>query len=45
MTRLFDVCKAPKVWRELPNGRHNDTVAEHGDFQYIEEFLNEYVAR
>ncbi|KAL7774774.1 hypothetical protein CFE70_005688 [Pyrenophora teres f. teres 0-1] len=45
MTRLFEVCKAPKVWRELPNGSHNDTVAEPRYFQYIEEFLTEYVAR
>ncbi|KAI4640856.1 uncharacterized protein J4E92_007951 [Alternaria infectoria] len=45
MTKLFDVCKAPKVWKELPNGSHNDTVAEPRYFQYIEEFLSEFVAR
>lgn len=43
MTRLFEICKAPKVWRELPNGSHNDTVAEAGYFSYIDEFLREYV--
>jgi hypothetical protein len=43
MTRLFHVCKAPKVWRELPNGSHNDTVAEPRYFQYIEDFLSEHV--
>jgi hypothetical protein len=45
MTRLFEVCKAPKVWKELPNGSHNDTVAEPRYFQYIEQFLSEFVAR
>ncbi|KAF1838641.1 alpha/beta-hydrolase [Decorospora gaudefroyi] len=45
MTRLFQVCKAPKVWKELPNGSHNDTVAEPRYFQYIEDFLSECVAR
>jgi hypothetical protein len=43
MTRLFEVCKAPKVWKELPNGSHNDTVAEPRYFQYIEQFLSEFV--
>jgi hypothetical protein len=43
MTRLFQVCKAPKVWREFPNGSHNDTVAEPRYFQYIDDFLGEYV--
>jgi hypothetical protein len=45
MTRLFEVCKAPKLWKELPNGSHNDTVAEPRYFQYFEEFLSEFVAR
>ncbi|KAH7402013.1 BEM46 family protein [Phaeosphaeria sp. MPI-PUGE-AT-0046c] len=43
MSRLFQVCKAPKVWRELPNGSHNDTVAEPRYFQFIDDFLREYV--
>jgi hypothetical protein len=43
MSRLFQVCKAPKVWRELPNGTHNDTVAESQYFQFIDDFLREYV--
>ncbi|OAL06787.1 alpha/beta-hydrolase [Phaeosphaeriaceae sp. SRC1lsM3a] len=43
MSRLFQVCKAPKVWRELPNGSHNDTVAEPQYFQFIDDFLREYV--
>jgi fermentation-respiration switch protein FrsA (DUF1100 family) len=43
MSRLFEVCKASKVWRELPNGSHNDTCAEARYFQYIEDFLREHV--
>ncbi|KAH8731390.1 Alpha/Beta hydrolase protein [Phaeosphaeriaceae sp. PMI808] len=43
MSRLFQVCKAPKVWRELPDGTHNDTVAKPRYFLYIEDFLREYV--
>jgi fermentation-respiration switch protein FrsA (DUF1100 family) len=43
MARLYKICKAPKVWRELPNGSHNDTVAEPGYFQYIDDFLGKFV--
>jgi hypothetical protein len=43
MTRLFEVCKAPKVWNELPEGNHNETVAEKRYFEYIDNFLDEYV--
>ncbi|KAK5009081.1 bem46 protein, variant, partial [Cryomyces antarcticus] len=33
MKQLYDVCRAePKIWKELPNGSHNDTVAEPGYF-------------
>ncbi|KAF1845839.1 alpha/beta-hydrolase [Cucurbitaria berberidis CBS 394.84] len=46
MVKLFQVCRSPdKVWKELPNGSHNDSVAEPRYFQYIEEFLSEFVAR
>lgn len=45
MSRLYKVCRSPKVWKELPNGSHNDTVAEPRYFQYIEDFLSEFVAR
>jgi len=45
MLRLFEICNSPKVWRELPNGSHNDTVAEPYYFQYINDLLNEFVAR
>ncbi|PVI01326.1 BEM46 family protein-like protein [Periconia macrospinosa] len=46
MKKLFQVCRSePKIWRELPNGSHNDTVIEAGYFAYIEKFLSDYVAR
>jgi hypothetical protein len=45
MSKLFQICKAPKVWKELPNGTHNDTVAEPHYFQYIDDFLREYVEK
>jgi hypothetical protein len=40
MKTLFDVSKAnTKVWREFPNGSHNDTVAEPRYFHYIDQFI------
>ncbi|OAL53192.1 BEM46 family protein-like protein [Pyrenochaeta sp. DS3sAY3a] len=45
MSKLFQVCRAPKIWKELPNGSHNDTVAEPRYFQYIDDFLSEFVTR
>lgn len=43
MARLYHICKAPKTWREFPRGSHNDTVAEPGYFQYIDDFLERVV--
>lgn len=44
MSQLFEVCKAEtKVWRELPNGGHNDSVAEPNYFDYIRAFVVDYV--
>ncbi|KAM0120076.1 bem46 protein, variant [Aspergillus fumigatus] len=34
-----------KVWRTLPNGGHNDTVAESGYFEHIYDFVIEEVIR
>ncbi|KAF2655337.1 BEM46 family protein [Lophiostoma macrostomum CBS 122681] len=46
MAQLYRLCRAqPKVWREFPNGSHNDTVAESGYFAYIDDFITEHVAR
>ena len=42
MTELYSICKArKKIWREFPNGRHNDTVAEPNFFDYIVEFVRD----
>ncbi|KAF2178578.1 BEM46 family protein-like protein [Zopfia rhizophila CBS 207.26] len=46
MARLYRICKShPKIWKELPNGSHNDTVAEPGYFAYIDDFIMEHVVR
>ena len=40
MKTLYKVCQTKvKVWRELPDGSHNDTVAEPKYFDYIEDFV------
>ncbi|KAG8623198.1 hypothetical protein KVT40_008174 [Elsinoe batatas] len=44
MKELYSLCKArTKVWRELPHGDHNNTVAESAYFHYIEEFLRIHI--
>ncbi|KAL1871529.1 bem46 protein, variant [Paecilomyces lecythidis] len=44
MTQLFNLCQSNrKVWRALPNGQHNDSVAEPGYFDYIHSFLTEEI--
>ncbi|KAI9697646.1 MAG: hypothetical protein M1836_004596 [Candelina mexicana] len=44
MKELYSICKAPtKIWKELPNGSHNDTVAEPNYFRYIGEFIRDHV--
>ncbi|GKZ88138.1 hypothetical protein AnigIFM59636_007098 [Aspergillus niger] len=44
MTQLFAICKSDrKVWRTLPNGGHNDSVAEPGYFEHILSFVREEV--
>ncbi|KAK5112912.1 hypothetical protein LTR62_003734 [Meristemomyces frigidus] len=45
MKQLFRLCKSKAVmWKELPNGDHNSSVAEPGYFQFVEEFIRKYVA-
>lgn len=39
MKKLYDVTKAPKVWREFENGNHNETVSEPKYFERIYEFI------
>ncbi|KAJ5092033.1 hypothetical protein NUU61_006903 [Penicillium alfredii] len=44
MTQLFAICQSDrKVWRALPNGGHNDSVAEPGYFEHIISFVTEEV--
>lgn len=44
MTQLYAVCETTrKVWRTLPNGGHNDSVAEPGYFDHIHSFVSEEV--
>ncbi|KAB8210186.1 Alpha/beta hydrolase family protein [Aspergillus parasiticus SU-1] len=44
MTQLFAICQSErKVWRTLPNGAHNDSVAEPGYFEHIHSFIKEEV--
>ena len=46
MAQLYKECKAKvKIWKELPEGTHNDTVAEPGYFIYINDFLHDHVVR
>ena len=44
MKELYNLCRAEKkIWKEMPNGHHNDTVAEPFYFNYIADFINQYV--
>ncbi|PWY69511.1 protein bem46 [Aspergillus heteromorphus CBS 117.55] len=44
MTQLFAISKSDrKIWRTLPNGAHNDSVAEPGYFEHILSFVTEEV--
>lgn len=44
MKELFRLSKAKNVvWKELPYGDHNNTVAEPGYFNFIDEFLKKHV--
>jgi hypothetical protein len=40
MKELFRLCRSKTVvWKELPYGDHNSSVAEPGYFNYIDEFI------
>ncbi|KAI5848705.1 Alpha/Beta hydrolase protein [Morchella snyderi] len=41
MKTLYNVCTSTKLWRELPEGTHNDTCAEENYFDYIHDFIND----
>ncbi|KAL8770778.1 MAG: hypothetical protein Q9209_003645 [Squamulea sp. 1 TL-2023] len=42
MTQLYSISKAPrKVWRDFPNGMHNDTIAEPYFFDMVLEYVQD----
>ncbi|KAJ6013386.1 hypothetical protein N7540_007977 [Penicillium herquei] len=44
MAGLFSLCQSEtKIWRTLPHGAHNDSVAEPGYFEHIHGFISEEV--
>jgi len=45
MKRLYDLCTSTKVWRDFPDGTHNDTVAKTGYFAAIADFLDQYALK
>ncbi|KAF2842954.1 BEM46 family protein-like protein [Patellaria atrata CBS 101060] len=46
MRKLYSICRAPvKIWKDFPEGTHNDTVAEPGYFYAIDDFLRNHVLR
>ena len=46
MKELFRLCKSKTVvWKELPYGDHNSSVAEPGYFNYIDEFIWRHVLK
>ena len=46
MKELFKMCRAKNmVWKELPYGDHNNTVAERGYFSYVQDFIDNYILK
>jgi abhydrolase domain-containing protein 13 len=44
MKQLFRLCKSRTVvWKELPNGDHNNSVSESGYFQFVEDFIKQHI--
>jgi hypothetical protein len=44
MRTLYESCQTKiKIWRDFPDGSHNDTVAERGYFDNIEGFVRDVV--
>lgn len=42
MKQLYAVSKAKrKVWKEMPNGTHNETVTEPYFFNHVFDFISE----
>jgi abhydrolase domain-containing protein 13 len=45
MKALYDTCQAEvKIWKDFPEGAHNDTIAEEGYFEAVEGFIAQHVA-
>ncbi|KAF2759361.1 BEM46 family protein-like protein [Pseudovirgaria hyperparasitica] len=45
MKQLYNLSRTKRrIMRTFPNGTHNDTVAEPEYFQFIEDFINTYIA-
>jgi len=44
MKKLHDLAQVPiKIWRELPHGDHNNSVAEAGYFHFVDDFIKLHV--
>ena len=44
MKQLFRLCRSKTViWKELPYGDHNNTVAETGYFNHIDDFITQHI--
>lgn len=42
MAQLFSMCQSKrKVWKEFPDGTHNDTVAQPGYMNDVFDFITE----
>ncbi|MCJ1309955.1 Alpha/beta hydrolase domain-containing protein 13 [Agyrium rufum] len=46
MKELFKLCRSQiKVWKELPDGTHNDSVSQPHYFNFVYEFIKENVLK
>ncbi|KAI9752927.1 MAG: hypothetical protein M4579_005413 [Chaenotheca gracillima] len=44
MRHLYTICRAEtKIWKEFPNGTHNETILQPGYFEEITDFVDEEV--
>ena len=42
MKELFALCRVEaKIWKDIPNGTHNNSVADPFYFNYIADFIND----
>ena len=46
MKELFELCRSKvKIWKSFANGTHNETVAEPGYFEAIDDFIKTHVEK